>query len=390
MASNYHRNGWVLFESTLCNKLHSFNDMPSQIAFDTKNFTAETSLFFCYHDNNMLHRDHDKPAIIEVEIDNECYSLITAMIDTYNINDNKPVELLDFLISILKTYKVVYEFWWYKDERHRDNGYAVINHVTGSTYYWRFNKQHREHDLPAIISYTAPESLYQAWYIDDRLHREHDLPAVIDDYVQEWYQNGVRYRQNEEKPAVIKQNGCMKWYNKEGRLHRVGYPAIISENARPNKYCEEWYINGKPHRGNDLPARKKKNGTQEWWFNGYLHRDNDKPAIITADNQYLYYKNGKQYSLIEEIVDDKGVISWLYKGVLHNDRRPAVIYPNGRLEYYNYGNFHSYNNKPAIITENNDKYWYKHGVLHRDSGPAVIMKSGLKLWYNEGMQIIKN
>lgn len=34
------------------------------------------------------------------------------------------------------------------------------------------------------------------------------------------------------------------------------------------------------HRGDDLPAVIRKNGTKKWYWKGKLHRNNGKPAII--------------------------------------------------------------------------------------------------------------
>jgi hypothetical protein len=47
-------------------------------------------------------------------------------------------------------------------------------------------------------------------------------------------------------------------------------------------------------------------------------------------------------------------------GELHCEDGPAVVYPNGRQE------------------------WYWHGKLHREGGPAVVYPNGTRLWYSYG------
>ena len=50
-------------------------------------------------------------------------------------------------------------------------------------------------------------------------------------------------------------------------------------------------------------------------------------------------------------------------GQLHREDGPAVIYPDGRQE------------------------WYRNGHLHRDNGPAAIYPDGTQYWYRNGYAI---
>jgi hypothetical protein len=59
-------------------------------------------------------------------------------------------------------------------------------------------------------------------------------------------------------------------------------PAIIHVYGR-----KAWYINGKLHRDNDLPAVEWFNGPKEWYVNGLYHRENDLPAYV--DDRRKYY-----------------------------------------------------------------------------------------------------
>ncbi len=70
-------------------------------------------------------------------------------------------------------------------------------------------------------------------------------------------------------------NGNKRWYNKNGKLHRLDGPAI--EDAE-GKY---WYLNGKRHR-EDGPAIEWVDGDKSWYLNGKRHRE-DGPAVVWAE-----------------------------------------------------------------------------------------------------------
>jgi hypothetical protein len=69
----------------------------------------------------------------------------------------------------------------------------------------------------------------------------------------------------------------------------VDYPFI-----NLNKH---WYVNGKHHRDNDLPAIEYENGSKEWYVNGIHHRDNGLPAIEYSIGIKFWYVNGKVHRL---------------------------------------------------------------------------------------------
>ena len=83
--------------------------------------------------------------------------------------------------------------------------------------------------------------------------------------------------------------GTRRYYNFDGKLHRVEGPAIVYTSG-----TQEWYQNGKLHRIGG-PAAEWMDGTQWWCQNGELHRE-DGPAIENADGSVLWYLHGKQYS----------------------------------------------------------------------------------------------
>lgn len=56
-----------------------------------------------------------------------------------------------------------------------------------------------------------------------------------------------------------------------------------------------WVVNGRKHRGGDLPAEThKKDGYKAWFKNGVLHRDGGKPAVMDNSGLEEYWINGKK------------------------------------------------------------------------------------------------
>ena len=62
---------------------------------------------------------------------------------------------------------------------------------------------------------------------------------------------------------------------------------------------------------------------------------------------------------------------------------PAVEFPNGHKEWWEYGNLHRLSG-PAIEYADGGKNWYQNGLLHRLDGPAVMCDNGYKGWYKNG------
>jgi hypothetical protein len=125
------------------------------------------------------------------------------------------------------------------------------------------------------------------WSRDGDYHR-YDGPAILhDNGDEEWYINGKRHREQDVElgggPAVITKEK-KEWYN-DGKLHRIQDPAVIMENG-----TTKWYINGELHRDQG-PAIIMADGTKKWYINGELHRD-DLPAIESA-SKIEWWVNGK-------------------------------------------------------------------------------------------------
>ena len=85
-------------------------------------------------------------------------------------------------------------------------------------------------------------------------------------------------------PTVERTDGQKEW-RVNGRLHRLGGPAIVYPDGR-----REWFANGRRHRL-DGPAIERPNGSKEWWVNGKLHRL-DGPAVKYADGDEAWWVMG--------------------------------------------------------------------------------------------------
>ncbi len=249
--------------------------------------------------------------------------------------------------------------WYYNDEIHRDGGPALITKENTSWYH--HGKLHRGGGLPAVDDVE-----HKKWYTHGLLHREDDLPAVIDKGVEYYYIQGLLHRHG-GLPTIVGKDTTS--YHVMGKLHRDNdLPAMI------DPVCTKWYCHGMLHRKNG-PAILYSNGNEEYYIKGVHHRANDKPAVI-FDNMRIWKLHGIEYrreglaikeyddtligysddqcyfdfatsghQLYKEIIPaphnelkpltcSDGTLRWYFEGRLHNDHGPAVVYPDGRTEYW--------------------------------------------------------
>ena len=83
----------------------------------------------------------------------------------------------------------------------------------------------------------------------------------------------------------------------------------------------------------------------------------------------------------------------LPNGKYHRDNDlPAIIFSDGRQDWYQHGNYHRDNDLPAIICSNGTQEWYQNDQLHRDNDKlAIISSDGRQYWYKWSiLQIIIN
>jgi hypothetical protein len=148
----------------------------------------------------------------------------------------------------------------------------------------------------SVYSYTDEKGTVRTVLFDldgfELEHSDKDKPAVIyRDGTKEWYVFGKRHRDNGLPAIEDPEEGEYSWYS-NGHLHRDGgLPAVVLNGDR-----SQWWVNGQLHRENDLPAIDYALGRKEWFQNGKRHRDNGLPAVIDKHRNlfmYKWYTHGK-------------------------------------------------------------------------------------------------
>ena len=114
----------------------------------------------------------------------------------------------------------------------------------------------------------------------------------------------------------------VQYRNSKGKLHRVGAPAVVTEDQ------VVFYNNGKCHRVNE-PAVIYKSGNVEFWVEGKLHRGGDKPAIeFNSETQqlYEYWFRGKRSRLGNKpAYVSKRLLQWWENGKLTRSSSSKIL-----------------------------------------------------------------
>ena len=90
---------------------------------------------------------------------------------------------------------------------------------------------------------------------------------------------------------VIDEHGTKRWYNSDGKLHRLDGPAV--EHVYGNK-C--WFNNGKLHRL-DGPAVEWADGDKSWWIYDIKYVFEEWLELIPNKFVYLSFYHQKTYYL---------------------------------------------------------------------------------------------
>lgn len=129
-------------------------------------------------------------------------------------------------------------------------------------------------------------------------------------------------------------------YNDAHQLHREDGPARIERHKETGElFREAFYINGKYHRNNDLPAVISYNNgrvAKYWYINGISHRENG-PAYQFSVNgnicQENYYKYGRFHRIggpAKIVYNDDVIIKDFF---IEGEYYPLELY-NKALESY--------------------------------------------------------
>ncbi len=279
-------------------------------------------------------------------------------------------------------------------ERDKKDG----THVIESERWFKNNKLHSYNDHAAYRELTT-DYFVEEWYQDGIKHRDNDMPAYVAyNYdrtiakAAEWWVNGEKHR--EAGPASIHWNAqsCfVQFYQNNINCRKdITKPSTYSYGYSPDSFArrEIWTDKaGRRHRDGDMPAMitVKNDGSEDWTytFHGEAHRDNG-PSFIQFYNgkvtQEVFYYKGDLTS-----IDDKPTIVrydsdgkvleqyWHYDHAYHRDNGPAHI---------------SYGTKGQLVRET----WYQYGKEHRPAAPAVIYYAfdgsiATELWYKQGKEI---
>ena len=108
--------------------------------------------------------------------------------------------------------------------------------------------------------------------------------------------------------------GRVSWQTAEGKLHRVGAPAVVDPDG-----TEEWYLHGKIHR-TDGPASTQ-HGVEVWALHGKLHREG-APALIRPDGSEEWWQDNRPHRTDgPAATNSDGTLEWWEHGV----RKPPEI-----------------------------------------------------------------
>ena len=131
-----------------------------------------------------------------------------------------------------------------------------------------------------------------------------------------------------------------------------------------------------------------------YYKGGCLHRE-DGPAVIWPDGNLEWWGNGKTIrgfrpdfyvSFVETETKKKGVAYWIRDDLPHREGGPAYVRleeEGGGMEWFIDGKLHR-EGGPAIIYKNGITQWWLNGEFHREDGPALIYPNGDEEWWVNG------
>ena len=138
-----------------------------------------------------------------------------------------------------------------------------------------------------------------------------------------------------------------------------------------NKCLQEYWLNEKAKywpvpdelmAQYDDGSHSAQRRTHKYWQNqnNRVHRDGDKPAIIWADDTLYWYQNGLQHRDGDKpaFIGRDGKLAWWQNGQLHRFGGPALINPDGKQEWYWRGE-----KIPVTSQEEFIEYLTKHNLI---------------------------
>jgi len=248
-------------------------------------------------------------------------------------------------------------------------------------------------------------------YYKGKFHREDDLPAIITEYSEEWYTNGKKNRDESKGPAVISNEYTFRGNNiylpftlsysystpfknfkqieywKDGKLHRIGEPAVITTLEYEGIYYRFEYMfqDGILYGGDGVKTVRGFKGERLAYFqthdkDGKLHSFNDKIASyndIYGNDETGYYSHGLEHRDKNlPSFNSKRVKRWKVNNVYFREGDKAQ-----QIEYFEDGSFRETYYKNIFYKDQNE-YQNEYQPIHRTNGPAVIIISDTKRKYH--------
>lgn len=150
--------------------------------------------------------------------------------------------------------------------------------------------------------------------------------------------------------------------------------------------AETWWLHGRLHRDDDLPAFIGSNGTKRWYAHGELHRDGDKPAVTKLDGTQQWYKHGKRHrdGGRPSAIDWHGPHEWRVEDRLHREGdQPARVLPAVK-EWWLHGHRHRDGDQPAVVTSYFLEWW-QDGIRTRANGLPCCINETTCSWWARGV-----
>lgn len=123
------------------------------------------------------------------------------------------------------------------------------------------------------------------------------------------------------------------------------------------------------------------------WY--YIERDH---FIYDKFNKMIKYELLREkylynHGALVEMIDNDGNIVKYKNRMIHCDDGPAVIYYDGRKQWFQYGIEHR-TDGPSMTFPDGSERWCFEGICHRIDSPAIINTlTGEKIWYIAGVKI---
>lgn len=179
---------------------------------------------------------------------------------------------------------------WYQDGKLHRTGQPAS--ISPNKSVWYENGQLHRTGGPAIETTDGGE-----WYEYGLRHRSNDEPAIDYPKHKQWFVDGKPYRANGEYTEIKK--GVKYWQNSRRCIHRDGAPAVIYPRGK-----EEWYQDGVRHR-EDGPAVDYGSRSRWYW------KGNKTTELGLQTSKALFESKNKVKALQTKTSDEPRVIRFV-------------------------------------------------------------------------------